>query len=129
MAVSDAAWAWALDRSLALSFLVGGLSALAYFPTVSRAMPSFCAMVRRESPCSLACCTASQRTCWVSVGVRCNWWRAAKDGEQRHLAHGHRGRRPANAIPETTGSRVGHLARTVYEGANHTHLSELLSER
>ena len=26
-------------------------------------------------------------------------------------------------------SRVVHLARTVYEGANHTHLSELLSER
>ena len=45
------------------------------------------------------------------------------------LAHGHRGRRPANAIPEATGSRVVHLARTVYEGANHTHLSELLSER
>ena len=45
------------------------------------------------------------------------------------LAHGHRGRRPANAIPEATGSRVVHLARTVYEGANHTHLSELISER
>ena len=45
------------------------------------------------------------------------------------LAHGHRGRRPANAIPEATRSRVVHLARTVYEGANHTHLSELLSER
>ena len=45
------------------------------------------------------------------------------------LAHGHRGRRPANAIPEATRSRVIHLARTVYEGANHTHLSELLSKR
>ena len=45
------------------------------------------------------------------------------------LAHGHRGRKPANAIPETTRSRVVHLARTVYKGANHTHLSELLSER
>ncbi len=45
------------------------------------------------------------------------------------LAHGHRGRKPANAIPEATKSRVVHLARTVYEGANHTHLSELLSER
>ena len=45
------------------------------------------------------------------------------------LAHGHRGRRPANAIPEATRSRVVHLARAVYEGANHTHLSELLSER
>ena len=45
------------------------------------------------------------------------------------LAHGHRGRKPANAIPETTRSMVVHLARTVYEGANYTHLSELLSER
>ena len=45
------------------------------------------------------------------------------------LAHGHRGRKPANAIPEATRSRVVHLARPVYEGANHTHLSELLSER
>ena len=33
------------------------------------------------------------------------------------LAHGHRGRKPANAIPEATRSRVVHLARTVYEGA------------
>ena len=45
------------------------------------------------------------------------------------VAHGHRGRKPANAIPEATRSRVVHLARTVYEGTNHTHLSELLSER
>ena len=45
------------------------------------------------------------------------------------LAHAHRGRKPANAIPETTRSMVVHLARTVYEGANHTHLSALLSER
>ena len=45
------------------------------------------------------------------------------------LAHGLRGRKPANAIPETTRSRVAHLAATIYQGANHTHLSELLSER
>ena len=45
------------------------------------------------------------------------------------LAHGHRGRQPTNATPEATKSRVVHLARTMYEGANHTHLSELLSER
>ena len=42
---------------------------------MSRAMPRFLAMARRDSPCSLACCTASQRACWVGVGVRCNWWR------------------------------------------------------
>ena len=29
------------------------------------------------------------------------------------LAHGHRSRKPANAIPETIRSRVVHLARTV----------------
>ncbi len=45
------------------------------------------------------------------------------------LAHGLRGRRPADAIPEATKSRAVHLARTIYEGANHTHLAELLSER
>ncbi len=45
------------------------------------------------------------------------------------LAHGHRGRKPANAIPEAARSRVVHLARTRYAWANHTHLSELLSER
>ena len=64
-----------MARSLALSFFGGGVSARAYFPTVFRSMPSFRAMARRESPCSVACCTASQRACWVSVGVRRNWWR------------------------------------------------------
>ena len=45
------------------------------------------------------------------------------------LAHALRGRKPANAVPEATRSRVVHLAGTIYQGANHTHLSELLSER
>ena len=45
------------------------------------------------------------------------------------LAHGHRGRRPANATPDAVVAGVVRLARTRYEGANHTHLSELLSER
>ena len=45
------------------------------------------------------------------------------------LAHGHRGRRAPNATPETARSEVLHLARTRYAGTNHTHLSELLSER
>ena len=73
--VGDPARASALARSLALSFLVGGLSADAYFFAVFLAMAKFRAMARRESPCSRACCTASQRACWVSVGVRRNWWR------------------------------------------------------
>ena len=45
------------------------------------------------------------------------------------LAHGHRGRRVPNATPEGIEADAVHLARTKYESANHTHLSELLSER
>ena len=52
-----------------------------------------------------------------------------RDNGAASLAHSHRGRQPTNATPEATRSRVVHLARTMYEGANHTHLSELLSER
>ena len=45
------------------------------------------------------------------------------------LAHGHLGRRPAHATPDAVVAGVVRLARTRYAGANHTHLSELLSER
>ena len=45
-----------------------------------------------------------------------------RENDAASLAHGHRGRKPANAIPEATRSRVVHLVRTVHEGANHTHL-------
>ena len=45
------------------------------------------------------------------------------------IAHGHRGRRAPNAISEATKTTVLHLARTRYSGTNHTHMSELLSER
>ena len=45
------------------------------------------------------------------------------------LAHGHRGRQPANATSEVVVADVVHLARTKYQGANHTHLNELLNER
>ena len=45
------------------------------------------------------------------------------------LAHGHRGRRPVNATSEAVIADVVRLASTRYQGANHTHLSELLSER
>ena len=45
------------------------------------------------------------------------------------IAHGNRGRRPANATPETMATHVVDLARTRYAGVNHTHLSELLRER
>ena len=45
------------------------------------------------------------------------------------VAHGHRGRRPSNATSEAVATAVVHLAHTRYSGTNHTHLSELLSER
>ena len=45
------------------------------------------------------------------------------------MAHGHRGRQPPNATPDAVVADVVRLARTRYEGGNHTHLSELLSER
>ena len=45
------------------------------------------------------------------------------------VAHGHRGRRPGTATPAAVVAGVVRLARTKYAGANHTHLSELLSER
>ncbi len=45
------------------------------------------------------------------------------------VAHGHRGRRAPNATPEAVLADVVHLAGKRYPGADHTHLSELLSER
>ena len=45
------------------------------------------------------------------------------------LAHGNRGRRPANATPVSLATYAVVLARTRYAGVNHTHLSELLRER
>ena len=45
------------------------------------------------------------------------------------LAHGNRGRRPANATPDPLATDAVVLARTRYAGVNHTHLSELLRER
>ena len=51
-----------------------------------------------------------------------------KDGAAA-LAHGNRGRRPANATPDPLATDVALLARTRYVGVNHTRLSELLRER
>ena len=45
------------------------------------------------------------------------------------LAHGNRGRRPHNAIPSAEADAVVELATHRYQGANHTHLTELLKER
>ena len=51
--VNEAARAAALARSLALSRLVGRLSARAYYLAATRDIPSFRAMTGRESPCLL----------------------------------------------------------------------------
>ena len=45
------------------------------------------------------------------------------------LAHGNRGRRPHNAVPEAAAAAVVKLASNNYAGANHTHLTELLRGR
>ena len=51
-----------------------------------------------------------------------------QEGRAAAIAHGNRGRRPANATPETVSASIVHLARTRYAGVNHTHMSELLRE-
>jgi len=50
-----------------------------------------------------------------------------KDGAAA-VAHGNRGRRPANATTAKIAEQVVALARTRYAGVNHTHLTELLEE-
>jgi transposase len=45
------------------------------------------------------------------------------------LAHGNRGRRPANATAKEIVQQVTELAETRYAGVNHTHLTELLEQR
>ena len=45
------------------------------------------------------------------------------------LAHGNRGRTPANATPPALCQQVVTLTRERYSGVNHTHLAELLAER
>jgi transposase len=45
------------------------------------------------------------------------------------LAHGNRGRTPANALPEALRQQVVALAKGTYGGINHQYLSELLAER
>lgn len=47
----------------------------------------------------------------------------------RGIVHGNRGRAPAHALPQDVRDQVRALARGIYAGVNHTHLSELLAER
>jgi len=45
------------------------------------------------------------------------------------LAHGNRGRTPANVTPQAIRKQVISLAKGRYSGVNHTHLAELLADR
>ena len=54
---------------------------------------------------------------------------AYRDRGAAALPHGNRGRRPHNATSPGEAAAVVRLATERYEGANHTHLTELLSER
>ena len=45
------------------------------------------------------------------------------------IAHGNRGRKPARTTDTDTQQRVAELAQGTYAGLNHTHLTEMLSER
>ena len=54
---------------------------------------------------------------------------AYRDQGAAALAHGNRGRRPHKATSPAEAASVVELAIQRYEGANHTHFTELLSER
>lgn len=45
------------------------------------------------------------------------------------LVHGNRGKRPANATPETMREEMVRLAQGPYDGANYSHVADLLAER
>ena len=75
--------------------------------------------------------TIEQASALMGVSIRQAWRILAayrKEGAAA-IAHGHRGRIAPNATSEATKTAVLHLARTQYAGANHTYMSELLSER
>ncbi len=67
----------------------------------------------------------------IGVGERHAWRLLAAYRRKRvvALAHGNRGRSPANATPVEIQGRVWYLAGGRYHGVNHSHLTELLAER
>lgn len=74
---------------------------------------------------------ASEAARILGVSERHTWRMLAAYRQQgaAAVAHGNRGRRPANATPADVSQQVIDLARARYAGANHTHLTELLEER
>ena len=75
--------------------------------------------------------TIEQASTLMRVSIRHTRRILAAYGEEgaAALAHGNRGRRPANATPSALAIEAVRLARSRYAGVNHTHLSELLRER
>ncbi|MGH7697804.1 MAG: helix-turn-helix domain-containing protein [Candidatus Dormibacteria bacterium] len=67
------------------------------------------------------------------LGCRERQLRRLRAGYRREgasaLAHGNRGRRPANAVDPELARRVVELAQTTYQGFNQQHLTEMLAER
>jgi transposase len=58
-------------------------------------------------------------------------WRLRRDFERdgpAALVHGNRGRPSSRRLAETVRARIVELARTTYDGANDSHLAELLAE-
>jgi predicted DNA-binding protein (UPF0251 family) len=76
-------------------------------------------------------CNAIEAAQLIGVSERHLWRLLAayrKEGAVA-LAHGNRHRLPANATSSTLKARVIALASECYQGVNHTHFTELLSER
>ena len=75
--------------------------------------------------------TGQQGAVVMDVSLRHVWRLLAAYREEgvAALAHGNRGRKPANAIEEGVRQQVLGLARTRYSGFNHQHYTELLAER
>ena len=65
----------------------------------------------------------------VSGRHTCRMLAAYREQSAAALAHGNRGRRPHNATSLAEVAAVVELATQRYEGANHAHFTELLSER
>ncbi len=76
-------------------------------------------------------CSIAKASELLGVSERQVWRRLANYRQEglAALVHGNRGRAPANATPPDVRARVVALAKDPYDGANDTHLSELLAER
>lgn len=75
--------------------------------------------------------TVAQAAGLMELSERHTWRLLAayrKEGASA-IAHGNRGRKPARTTATDTRQRVVELAQGAYAGLNHTHLTEMLSER